>query len=188
MSNELSRRQFLAGATAFALGGAVFGLPRRAFADDAQAGSAIVILHTNDVHCAVGEADEKGATPLGYSALASYVADRKGVFGDGNVTLVDAGDAVQGNVMGTLTQGQALVDIMNATGYDYVIPGNHEFDYGMPQFNHLVGSANATYLSCNFTDKRPEVPTLIPRWTCTHSKTTTTPGPCGRTKRTLATS
>ena len=161
MSNELSRRQFLAGATAFALGSAVFGLPRRAFADDAQAGSAIVILHTNDVHCAVGEADEKGATPLGYSALASYVADRKGVFGDGNVTLVDAGDAVQGNVMGTLTQGQALVDIMNATGYDYVIPGNHEFDYGMPQFNHLVGSANATYLSCNFTDKRPEVPTLM---------------------------
>ena len=116
MSNELSRRQFLAGATAFALGGAVFGLPRRAFADDAQAGSAIVILHTNDVHCAVGEADETGATPLGYSALASYVADRKGVFGSGNVTLVDAGDAVQGNVMGTLTQGQALVDIMNATG------------------------------------------------------------------------
>lgn len=90
--------------------------------------------------------------------------------------------------MGTLTQGQALVDIMNATGYDYVIPGNHEFDYEMPQFNHLVGGANATYLSCNFTDKRPEVPTLIPRWTCTHSKTTTTPGPCGRTKRTLATS
>ena len=161
MSNELSRRQFLAGATAFALGGAVFGLPRRAFADDAQAGSAIVILHTNDVHCAVGEADKTGATPLGYSALASYVADRKGVFGSGNVTLVDAGDAVQGNVMGTLTQGQALVDIMNATGYDYVIPGNHEFDYGMPQFNHLVGSANATYLSCNFTDKRPEVPTLM---------------------------
>ena len=161
MSNELSRRQFLAGATAFALGSAVFGLPCRAFADDAQAGGAIVILHTNDVHCAVGEADEKGATPLGYSALASYVADRKGVFGNGNVTLVDAGDAVQGNVMGTLTQGQALVDIMNATGYDYVIPGNHEFDYGMPQFNHLVGSANATYLSCNFTDKRPEVPTLM---------------------------
>lgn len=63
--------------------------------------------------------------------------------------------------MGTLTQGQALVDIMNETGYDYVIPGNHEFDYGMLQFNHLVGSANATYLSCNFTDKRPEVPTLM---------------------------
>ena len=71
MSNELSRRQFLAGATAFALGSAMFGLPRRAFADDAQAGSAIVILHTNDVHCAVGEADETGAAPLGYSALAS---------------------------------------------------------------------------------------------------------------------
>lgn len=162
MSNELSRRQFLAGATAFAFGTAVFGLPKRAFADDAAAADgAIVILHTNDVHCAVGETDASGAVPLGYAALVSYAADRKKVFGASNVTLVDAGDAVQGKVMGTLTQGQALVDIMNETGYDLVIPGNHEFDYGMVQFNHLVGSAHATYLSCNFTDKRPAEPVLM---------------------------
>ena len=162
MNNQLSRRQFLVGAAALTFGTAAFGLPRRAFADDAAAeDGAIVILHTNDIHCAVGEADASGAVPLGFSALASYATDRKQKFGSNNVTLVDAGDAVQGKVMGTLTQGQAIVDIMNETGYDLAIPGNHEFDYGMTQFNHLVGSAKATYLSCNFTDKRPDEPTLM---------------------------
>lgn len=162
MSNQLSRRQFLVGAAALTFGTAAFGLPRRAFADDAAAeDGAIVILHTNDIHCAVGETDASGTVPLGFSALASYAADRKKKFGSNNVTLVDAGDAVQGKVMGTLTQGQAIVDIMNETGYDLAIPGNHEFDYGMTQFNHLVGSAKATYLSCNFTDKRPDEPTLM---------------------------
>lgn len=28
-----------------------------------------------------------------------------------------------------MTKGEAIVDIMNATGYDIAIPGNHEFDY-----------------------------------------------------------
>lgn len=162
MGRTLSRRDFLAASATLAAGVAAFGLPCRAFADDAQAADgAIVILHTNDVHCAVGEADASGATPLGYSALASYAADRRKVFGADNVTLVDAGDAVQGKVMGTLTQGQALIDIMNECGYDCVIPGNHEFDYGMTQFNHLVGSAKAKYVSCNFTDKRTGTPTLM---------------------------
>ena len=162
MTSTLSRRSFLAGTAAFAAGIAALGLPRRAFADDAQAAEgAVVILHTNDVHCAVGETDAAGDIPLGYSALASYVANRRSVFGAENVTLVDAGDAVQGKVMGTITQGQALIDIMNECGYDIAIPGNHEFDYGMTQFNHLIGSANAKYLSCNFTDNRTGAPTLM---------------------------
>lgn len=163
MGHEISRRAFLTGTL-----GAValtveskFGLPRRAFADDAQAqDGAIVILHTNDVHCAVGEPNQDGNTPLGYAALASYLKDRRTVFGSGNVTLVDAGDAVQGKVIGTLTKGEALIDIMNTCGYEYVIPGNHEFDFGMAQFEHLVSMAKATYLSCNFTDNRTGTPTL----------------------------
>ena len=51
-----------------------------------------------------------------------------------NVIVVDAGDAIQGEVIGSLTEGEAVVDIMNAVGYDYAVPGNHEFDYGMDVF------------------------------------------------------
>ena len=40
---------------------------------------------------------------------------------------------------------------MNEVGYDVVVPGNHEFDYGMDQFLHvIVPKMKATYVSANF--------------------------------------
>ena len=51
--------------------------------------------------------------------------------------VVDAGDAVQGAPIGKLSKGESIVNIMNAIGYDFLIPGNHEFDYGMEQFFKL---------------------------------------------------
>ncbi len=44
--------------------------------------------------------------------------------------LVDNGDAIQGEPLGTMTQGEAITELMNALKYDVAIPGNHEFDYG----------------------------------------------------------
>ena len=29
---------------------------------------------------------------------------------------------------------EVIVEIMNAVGYDYAVPGNHEYDYGMETF------------------------------------------------------
>ena len=147
----ITRRSFC---TLSAVALASLALPaRRAFADEAATAAtatqpgAIVIVHTNDVHCAVDD-------NLGYAKLVNYAKTMRSTYGADNVTLVDAGDAVQGKAMGTLTDGEYLVDIMNECGYDFAIPGNHEFDYGMAQFNTLVARANAKYLSCNFTDLR----------------------------------
>ena len=147
----ITRRSFC---TLSAVALASLALPaRRAFGDEAATAAtatqpgAIVIVHTNDVHCAVDD-------NLGYAKLVNYAKTMRSTYGADNVTLVDAGDAVQGKAMGTLTNGEYLVDIMNECGYDFAIPGNHEFDYGMTQFNTLVARANAKYLSCNFTDLR----------------------------------
>ena len=51
---------------------------------------------------------------------------------------------------GTMTRGQADIELMNAVGYDVAIPGNHEFDYGMDRFLELADKANFPYISCNF--------------------------------------
>ena len=64
--------------------------------------------------------------------------------------LVDDGDAIQGEPIGTMTTGEGIIDIMNAVGYDLAVPGNHEFDYGMDRFLELTKKANFPYLSCNF--------------------------------------
>ncbi len=113
----------------------------------------IAILHTNDVHCGVDQTfdnDTGKSTSIGYAGVSQALKHAEATYGASNVTLVDAGDAVQGKPLGTLSQGADLVDIMNQVGYDLAIPGNHEFDYGMDQLHELVNRSNATYLSCNF--------------------------------------
>ena len=105
----------------------------------------VVILHTNDIHCGVED-------NAGVARLSQYKKDlKKQGFA---VLLVDAGDAVQGAPIGKLSKGESLVNIMNAIGFDFLIPGNHEFDYGMEQFFKLNALQKTHYSSCNFTDLR----------------------------------
>ena len=119
----------------------VLGLALPATAADA---SPVVILHTNDVHTATDR----------YAAVAAYRTEMEQQYGTDRVTLVDSGDAIQGGPIGTLTEGASLVDIMNYLGYDYAIPGNHEFDYGMDVLLNLAENrAQYTYLSCNLLDQ-----------------------------------
>lgn len=107
----------------------------------------IVVLYTNDIHCTNDEG-------MAYAAIAGYKAQMEDAIGADNVTLVDNGDAIQGAVLGTLSDGEWIVDIMNEVGYDLAIPGNHEFDFGMDQFLDIANNqADYQYLSCNFVDK-----------------------------------
>jgi 5'-nucleotidase/UDP-sugar diphosphatase len=159
MSKPIVRRTLFSLGAAALIAGAVTAAPAGAYAagvagaDGASKDGAVSIVFTNDVHCAIDQQVDKdgNVTGIGYAGVAAYANAQKSLYGAGNVTLVDAGDAIQGGPVGTLTKGAALVQIMNAVGYDYAIPGNHEFDYGMNQFNALVKQAGATYLSCNFT-------------------------------------
>ncbi len=101
----------------------------------------IVILFTNDVHCAVDD-------NIGYAGLALY--EQEMLKQTPYVTLVDAGDAIQGAPIGTLSEGGYIIDIMNKLGYDVAIPGNHEFDYKVPRLLELNERLGCKYISSNF--------------------------------------
>lgn len=102
----------------------------------------IIILYTNDVHYAADD-------DIGYAGLAAYKewCEQKTPY----VTLVDCGDALQGNVIGTISKGEYPVEIMNQVGYDFAVLGNHEFDYGMEQLSKLIDQSKAQYLGCNIS-------------------------------------
>ncbi len=111
----------------------LFLLPFTVFAEEKD----IIILHTNDIHCGVSD-------NLGIDKVAQY---KKELQKKGHpVVLVDAGDAVQGTPLGKLSNGESIVSIMNAAGYDFAIPGNHEFDYGMEQFLKLASETGVAAL------------------------------------------
>lgn len=125
----------------------ILTFPVTAFAAETES-LGVVILHTNDVHCGF-EADD---STFGAADLAAYKARLESEGYD--VILADAGDFVQGGVIGTLSNGEYPMQIMNELGYDVAIPGNHEFDFGMDIFLKLANEAKFPYISVNFTDLR----------------------------------
>ena len=112
-------------------------LPLQALAADKD----IVILYTNDIHCAIDDNES-------LAGLSQYKQDVLKT--TPYVALVDAGDAIQGSPIGKLSSGEVFTNLMNAIGYDFAIPGNHEYDYGMERFLELSKKLNCGYYSCNF--------------------------------------
>ena len=104
-------------------------------------GETIVILHTNDVHCAI---DDK----IGYDGLYLYKEEMMQEYD--NVLLVDAGDAIQGGTYGAISKGEMITSLMNDVGYDCATIGNHEFDYGFYVLNDRAEQLNCGYVCTNF--------------------------------------
>ncbi|MBR4503093.1 MAG: bifunctional metallophosphatase/5'-nucleotidase [Clostridia bacterium] len=115
----------------------------------------VMILYTSDIHCGV----EQGF------GLAGLLQVRKALEEQGYTTLlVDDGDAIQGELMGTVSRGESMIRLMNAMGYDAAIPGNHEFDYGADRFLELAGEAEFPYICCNlFRDGERVFPAYVIR-------------------------
>ena len=101
----------------------------------------IVILYTNDVHTYVDG-------PISYDVIAAIKKELQKEYG--YVYLVDAGDHIQGTAYGSMDNGETIIKMMNAAGYDVATLGNHEFDYGMFGCMKAIDMAEDPYVSCNF--------------------------------------
>ena len=143
----MKQRKFISVLLALAM---IFSSFAFAFADEdtaavtaAPASEDIVILHTNDIHCGYEAFDKLAAL----ARTADFV--------------VDAGDAIQGGPIGTLSKGEYITEIMNGIGYDVAGLGNHEFDYGMDQIKKIVNElAEFPYVCCNLIDLKTGKPML----------------------------
>ena len=78
----------------------------------------VVVLYTNDVHCGVDAGTPEDT--MGYANLAAYKHAMEEAHE--HVVLVDAGDAIQGEAIGTLSNGS--------------VPGGHHEPGGL-RLRHL---------------------------------------------------
>ena len=102
-------------------------------AADAEKSNDIVILYTNDAHTYIDG-------PLSYDTISALKQNLEKQYR--YVLLVDAGDHLQGTAFGSMDDGASIIQLMNKTGYDLAVPGNHEFDYGMETFLQRVQEAD----------------------------------------------
>ena len=113
----------------------------------------IVIIHLNDVHCGI---DDK----IGYDGFVLYRKELLTKYR--NVITIDVGDHIQGGKMGAISDGEAIIEIMNKVNFDVVTLGNHEFDYGLAKLSDLEKKLNTKYICANFCKRKGKKPIYDP--------------------------
>ncbi len=68
--------------------------------------------------------------------------------------LLSAGDMFQGAPVSDLFRGQPVLEMMNASRFDAMALGNHEFDWGLDVLDRLRASAAFPFLAANIVDSR----------------------------------
>jgi 5'-nucleotidase len=100
----------------------------------------IVILHTNDTH---GRVVGNNTDIIGIDRLSAIHNNTP------SSILIDAGDSFHGLPVATLSKGEDIVSLMSAAGYDAMVIGNHEFNYGWERLAELRDIAGFPIFSSN---------------------------------------
>ena len=128
----------------------------------------ITLLHTTDIHGQVNVHDEffmEDGKPVfkkrgGFAHLKTMINELRKQ--NPNTLLLDGGDCFQGSGIAALTQGQALVPLMNNLNYDLVLPGNWEVVYGKKMLVKDLGAYNARKICANMFDDDVNADLLFP--------------------------
>ncbi|QUB97052.1 bifunctional UDP-sugar hydrolase/5'-nucleotidase [Leptotrichia sp. oral taxon 221] len=120
----------------------------------------VKILGTSDVHGRVvpwsyaSDTEDKSGS---YAQLSTLINQRRKE--NKNVILVEVGDSIQDNSIDlfALTLEEAknhpIPKVLNYMKYDVFVPGNHEFNFGMPVLNEILNDIKAKKLAANLYHK-----------------------------------
>ena len=109
----------------------------------------LTILHTNDLlGRLLPEPYFDEADWGGFARLAHLIKEQRSARSD-SILIVDGGDALGDSPLAGVDAGQMVVQLMNAMGYDAMVVGNHEFDYGLDSLRVRASEANFNILSSN---------------------------------------
>ena len=118
-------------------------LPNAAYANGT---GELVVFHTNDMHARILKGDDNGSS-IGLAEIAAAV---KSVRAKNPATLwLDAGDTLHGMPRINVSKGENIIPLLNQSGMNVLVPGNHDFNYGFRQLVNLSKKLNFPVLSAN---------------------------------------
>lgn len=110
----------------------------------------ITIFYTNDEHGWMEPFDELAGGASGM--LGRWKVEEN--YDDSDAFLVlSGGDMWTGPALSSWFNGESMVEIMNAMGYDAAALGNHEFDFSASTLNDNTEKMNFPILSANIIEK-----------------------------------
>ncbi|WP_018247619.1 5'-nucleotidase C-terminal domain-containing protein [Orenia marismortui] len=101
------------------------------------------LTHTNDIH---GRVEEGSYAGMGLAKLKTKIDQLKE---EREVLVLDAGDTIHGQTIVQLSEGESMIEIMNAMGYQAMAAGNHDFNYGQERLLELDELADFPILAAN---------------------------------------
>jgi 2',3'-cyclic-nucleotide 2'-phosphodiesterase/3'-nucleotidase len=131
----------------------------------------VTVLATTDMHGFIQPYDYFTAKPAprGLASAATLIAQVRRE--TPNTVLIDCGDTIQGSTLegvhqsavraGTTTAPDPMMLAMNALGYDAMVLGNHEFNYGLRNLAAARQAARFPWLSAN-TSAGDALPAFAP--------------------------
>jgi len=108
----------------------------------------IRIIHMNDFHGFAVPYKPYGSDEA-QGGLAYLTARADELRAEKPTLFLAAGDMIQGNNWANLFQGKSSIEAMNAMGFDAMVVGNHEFDFGQAILRERIGEANFPILGAN---------------------------------------
>lgn len=123
----------------------------------------LVILHTNDTHSNIDPSAGGAGGILQRKAIMDSVKKA-----EKNVIAVDAGDAVQGSLYFKYFRGDVEYPLMDMSGYDIRILGNHEFDNGLDELASRWQQVKGDRLSANYDFTGTPAEGIFQPWTIKH--------------------
>ncbi|OJD16565.1 hypothetical protein AJ78_03256 [Emergomyces pasteurianus Ep9510] len=110
------------------------------------------LLHYNDVyHVEAGSAEPIGGTPR-FQTLVNYYRNNPRFAGQPPLLTFFSGDAFNPSLESSVTKGRHMVPFLNQAGTDVACVGNHDLDFGIPQFRHLSSQCKFPWLLANVLD------------------------------------
>nr|HPN61020.1 bifunctional UDP-sugar hydrolase/5'-nucleotidase [Bacilli bacterium] len=100
----------------------------------------------------------KGTINSGMNLLSSLIKQHRTT----NTLLIDTGDAIQGSPLLYFHQinhkrfSNPVATVFNYLGYDYYVPGNHDFNYGIDYLKTFVQGLSAKTLCANILNDQQE--------------------------------
>ena len=124
----------------------------------------LTILHTNDLEGRLQAREAEDGLPGGFAHLLALLDQERGRADD--VILLDGGDAFGASSLASFDSGALVGQLMAHAGYDAMVTGNHEFDYGLDSLRSLTQRLPFPLLAANVhtaTDSTLEPWTLLER-------------------------
>jgi 5'-nucleotidase / UDP-sugar diphosphatase len=100
------------------------------------------IFYVNDLHGAILPEGNR----MGFAHIANLLIAQKQTYPE-NTLILSGGDMVHGSALSNHYLGESMIHLMNASLFDAMAIGNHEFDWGLETVSRYFNPESAHYVA-----------------------------------------